>query len=220
MAEEIRADGIVIKKIPREEKGFISVIFTKCRGKITVISKGTEKTNSKMRPSLEVFSSGRYRLIRTGGDRAYYRLAGAESCGSFVNITSSLKRLGSAYVIAELADLFMQPEDAAEDVFEIIKSSLIAIDSCAESCIDAEENRFKILMLKACGYDIASDTEFLNSGLLGGAENGFLQSVSANELRAPYGSVSHKKLCEAVDSYLAEVLGKAVNSARFRAGLL
>ncbi len=220
MAAEIKAQGIVIKKMAREEKGFITVMFTRSNGKISVMSKGTEKMNSRLRPSLEVFSCGCYRLIKAGSGGAYYRLAGSAAGESFSNITSSLKRLGSAYVIAELTDLFMQPEDPSDEVFELIACSLRCLDTCAEDEIKAEENRFKIKMLKVCGYDMASDTDFLSGGFLGAAESGFLTSYSLCEGREPYGDVSHEKLGEAVDSYLAEVLGKPVNSSRFRAGLL
>ena len=154
---ELKTPGIVLKRVSRDEKGIVSSVFTKSNGKVKVFSRGTEKMKSRLRPSLEVFSLSDFYLLKNDENSQFYRLLGANCITQFGGLRESLKKIAAACVIAELTEVFMQPEDASEEVFDLVAEYFERFCSCGDDEIKPLENRFKIKFLKIAGFDMAPE---------------------------------------------------------------
>ena len=216
---EIKTPGIILKRVSRDEQGVISSVFTEAYGKLRVTSKGTEKAKSRLRASLEVFSVSDFHLVKASENSPFYRLAGARCLTQNQELRDSLPKIASACVMAELTELFMQPEDSSPETYRLLCDSLAELCACGESGVKAVENSFKVRLLKIAGYDISAEGALSDYNFISREEYSAIESVSAGETGEAYGTVSREKTGEIIDAYITGVLGDSVNSIKFRAGL-
>ncbi len=111
-----QAKGIILKIVDRGEADQIFYIYTREKGKITAIGKGTKKIQSKLNGQLQPFALI-YLMLAPGKNQDH--LAGAEAFKNFGEIKKNLRKiiLGSfAMEVVEKMTPFSQPEPEIYDL--------------------------------------------------------------------------------------------------------
>lgn len=67
-----RTLGWVIKKIPFRESSEIDVVFTRKRGKVSIVAKGSRRPTSRLRAGLELFTLSQFVLYEKEGKELLY----------------------------------------------------------------------------------------------------------------------------------------------------
>lgn len=100
--------AFVLKMVPHSETNSSVCLFTRELGKIWVRIQGARKTESKLRPYMQLFSMVTVELVR---GKHTWRLIGAYDTEHIFKLTPSSERLSLLARIAQLLDRFIQGDD-------------------------------------------------------------------------------------------------------------
>lgn len=170
----IRTDGIILRRRDFGESDRILVLFTRNLGRISAIAKGSRKPSSKIAGHLELFMRSSF-LVSRG--RNLHLITQAEVLDSFDNLRSNLQGIGRGSYIIELVDAVTFEEGSNYNLYELLLTTLTALDSGDDPAIITHFFELHLLGLVGfqpefficveCGKKITEQDQYI-SGELGG----------------------------------------------------
>ncbi len=144
------AEGVILKRRNLGEADKLVTVFTRSRGKIKTLAKGVRKVNSRRAGSLEILNHVKIFLHET---KSWPILTEVETKGNFNNIKEDLSKLSLTYLLFELVDQFLTEEQESPFVFDLLVSTLVAIDN-SPSLEKAKvfATNFQLKFLSQVGY--------------------------------------------------------------------
>jgi DNA repair protein RecO (recombination protein O) len=122
-----KCEAIVLRSIDYRDESKILTLYTKEFGKLSAIAKGCRSMKSKYASALELGSHISIVLYKKS-TREVQNISEASLKTPFLNITSSLERLGVMLQILELTRLATEEEEANPKIFHLLLESLRQID--------------------------------------------------------------------------------------------
>ncbi len=170
----IRTEGIILRRKDFGESDRILVLFTRKLGRISGIAKGSRKPTSKIAGHLELFMRSSF-LISRG--RNLHLITQAEVLDSFDSLRVDLQGIGQGSYIVELVDAVTFEEGSNHNLYELLLTTLTALDSGDDSTIITHFFELHLLGLVGfqpefficveCGKKITEQDQYI-SGELGG----------------------------------------------------
>lgn len=214
---EIKTDGIVLNNYIIKDNDNITVLFTEKIGKIYVISRGTKKITSKLKPTLELFSLNHYYLTRKDEKIKYFKLVQASQICAYETIRTSLDKIYLAYLIVELLNKFLPEESQSDDLFELSKYVLNKINLKINVNINRLESFFKLKLLKLTGFNMVDNLSFLVQSKIKKEIKDYVEYVAHDLKNIDEISVMESTVTEAnnfVDSYIMHIVDDSIKSKR------
>lgn len=170
----IRTEGIILRRRDFGESDRILVLFTRKLGRVSGIAKGARKPSSKISGHLELFMRSSF-LISRG--RNLHLITQAETLDSFDKLRENLQGIGQGSYIVELVDAVTFEEGSNLNLYELLLSTLKALDSGEDTAIVTHFFELHLLGLVGfqpefficveCGKKITEQDQYI-SGELGG----------------------------------------------------
>ena len=144
--ESLKTSAIVIKSINWSDSSRIITLFTREKGRVDVVAKGSRKIKSKFHGLLETMN-----LVDTviyfSSKRELQTLGEVSIENSFQSIRSDLTKTGSAFSILELVHLYFHQGAGDQIFFDFLKEILISVNKS-----DDPEIVLWYFMLKLSSY--------------------------------------------------------------------
>ena len=158
-----KSDAILLRKMDFRETSFIVTFFTRDFGKVGGILKGARGSRAR---------SGINPLFFCLEQIVFYEkkksglciISQCEAQRIFLNILKDWDRASIAYYILELVDRLTEPGGGAEEIFDVILNSMIALDGEKDPGVVARF--FEVKFLTALGFWPGSDGLRLTKGAL------------------------------------------------------
>ncbi len=115
------SEGIVLGRINFGEADRIVSVFSKDKGRISLIAKGVRRLKSRKRGHIEVFSKVRFQGI---SGRGIDIMTEAEIVDDFKSVRGSLKRISLAYYFSEVVGKTTHEGEGNLGVYELLAESL------------------------------------------------------------------------------------------------
>ncbi len=158
-----KSDAILLRKMDFRETSFIVTFFTRDFGKVGGILKGARGSRAR---------SGINPLFFCLEQIVFYEkkksglciISQCEAQRIFLNILKDWDRASIAYYILELVDRLTEPGGGAEEIFDVILNSMIALDGEKDPGVVARF--FEVKFLTTLGFWPGSDGLRLTKGAL------------------------------------------------------
>jgi len=158
-----KSDAILLRKMDFRETSFIVTFFTRDFGKVGGILKGARGSRAR---------SGINPLFFCLEQIVFYEKKKSGLCiisqceiqRIFLNILKDWDRASIAYYILELVDRLTEPGGGAEEIFDVLLNSMIALDGKKDPGVVARF--FEVKFLTALGFWPGSDGLRLTKGAL------------------------------------------------------
>lgn len=121
MTRTYTSEAIVLARKNYSETDRILSVYTKDKGKVTLIAKGVRRTMSKKRGSIEVFSRIRFSAAK---GRSMDILTEVEMIENFTNLRKDLKKVAVAYFIMESIGRLTQEEEKNYNLYKLLVGNL------------------------------------------------------------------------------------------------
>jgi len=146
-----KAEGVILRRIKYSETSLIVTLYTREYGKIGLIAKGARNPKSKFVGSLEPASCVSIIYYHKEG-RDLQVLSEVDSMRSNSSIINSIRKIAVAFAIINLIDSVLTESESNEDIFDLLKESLYALN-------DGEIDipilwYFEITLLRQIGFEI------------------------------------------------------------------
>ncbi len=112
--------GIVLKRVNFGESDRVVTLFSKERGKLSVVAKGVRKIKSRRAPHLEPFNEVELMLHR---GKNFETITEAKTVHQF-EIQNNFKSMGLAFYAAEIIDKLLPENEPHEEVYFLLKNLL------------------------------------------------------------------------------------------------
>lgn len=148
MSEYLSTAALILRAMDYKEADQLLTVYTRAKGKMTVLAKGVKKNNSKLRSGVLLFSQSELTLFLGKGIPV---VINAESNNSFAAIRSDFMRMSYAGYCAELLDKMLVNEEFDEKIFRLIVQSfnlLSYLDPWLATKV------LEIRLLEATGYQL------------------------------------------------------------------
>jgi DNA repair protein RecO (recombination protein O) len=142
-----RVSAIVLKRHDQGEADRLLTVFTRDRGKLTLLAKGVRKPASRKAGHIEPFTHVDL-LVAKG--KSLHLVTQAETVKAHRYLREDLWRSSWAYYVAELADAFTQDEDPNELLFDLLLETLGRLDGDADPALAARY--YELHLLALVGY--------------------------------------------------------------------
>ncbi|MEX1054720.1 MAG: DNA repair protein RecO [Rhodothermales bacterium] len=119
----IRTDAVVLRSLDYGETSEIVTLFTRDRGKLAVMAKGSRRSGTRFGSSLQPMSYTQV-VFYYKPSRSVQTLSESSHIRSFHGITRNLNALSHGLRIVELASALMQEEEQNTQVFNLLVDSL------------------------------------------------------------------------------------------------
>jgi len=193
-----KTEAILLKKKDFRETSFILTFFTKDFGKVDGIIKGARGLRPRNDANPIFFSLDQIVFYekKKGGISI---ISQCETQEVFLNILKEWGRASSAYYMLELVDVFTEPGERLEEVFESLLNSFKFFDSGKEA--ESITRLFEIKLLMALGFWPGAEYFKLTKGAM----------LSAAHLeKEPWKTASNMKLTKDVNAEIKAVTGKII----------
>ena len=142
--------GIILKIIDRGEADQIFNIYTKDKGKIVALGRGTKKIQSKLNGQLQPFSLV-YLMVASG--KKYDHIAGAENIKNFLKIKKSIRKIILGSYAMELVDKMTRENESEPEIFDLLVRFFEAIELAEMDgkIIEAYRQNFLIKLFSILG---------------------------------------------------------------------
>lgn len=158
-----KSDAMLLRKMDFRETSFIVTFFTRDFGKVGGILKGARGSRAR---------SGINPLFFCLEQIVFYEKKKSGLCiisqceiqRIFLNILKDWDRASIAYYILELVDRLTEPGGGAEEIFDVLLNSMIALDGEKDPGVVARF--FEVKFLTALGFWPGSDGLRLTKGAL------------------------------------------------------
>lgn len=141
------AGAIVVKRIDLGEKDRILTLYTRERGKVSAVAKGSRRPGSKLSGASEPFTYARF-LLDKGRDLDV--VSQAEIKESFPTVKSDIKRVAYGVYMLELMQSFVDDADPDQELFDTMLSAMYVMESGADPELVARY--FEVHLLDHLGY--------------------------------------------------------------------
>lgn len=121
VTEYLSTAALVLRAQDYKEADQLLTVYTKAKGKMTVLAKGVKKNSSKLRGGLQLFGQTALTLAVGKGMPV---VINAESMDIFPAIRADLMRISYAGYCAELLDRLLVSDEYDEEVFRLILQAM------------------------------------------------------------------------------------------------
>ncbi len=170
----IRTEGIVLRRKDFGESDRILTLFTRKLGRISGIAKGSRKPSSKIAGHLELFMRSSF-LVSRG--RNLHLITQAEVLEGYDTLRKDLNGIGLGSYVVELVDAVTYEEGSNLKLYDLLVTTLDALDSGKDPAIITHYFELHLLGLVGfqpefficveCGKQIIEEDQYI-SGELGG----------------------------------------------------
>ena len=140
--------GIVLRRHNLGEADRIITFLTTDRGKLRAVARGVRRIKSRQAGHLELFSETDLMLAE---GRNLDIITSARLRVVDDRLTSDLRRLGTAYLMAEMTDVLLDDNQPQADIYASLGAGLAALRAGSEPQL--VELFFKLRMLADLGYE-------------------------------------------------------------------
>jgi DNA repair protein RecO (recombination protein O) len=144
-----RVSAIVLKRHDQGEADRLLTVFTRDRGKLTLLAKGVRKPASRKAGHIEPFTHVDLLVAKS---KSLDLVTQAETTHAHRHLREDLWRSSLAYYVAELADAFTQDEDPNELLFDLLLESLGRLDAADEPALPLAVHYYELHLLALAGY--------------------------------------------------------------------
>ena len=130
MPGSYKTEAIVLKRTNLGEADRLVTVFSKHRGKLTLLAKGIRRLTSRKKGHLELFN--RVKLQIANGKNLDI-ITEAETINNFSNLRRNLNRVRIAYLLLELVDKLTAENQEHEAVYVLLCETLFQLNSDAAS---------------------------------------------------------------------------------------
>ena len=116
--------GICLARSDYSETSQIATIFSRNHGKVRGIAKGSRRPKSKFGSGIELLSRGQLVFSRPRTGSGLITLTEWTSQQGYQQLRRSLRPLYRAYYLAELVDLFTEPLDPHQRLYDLFAQAL------------------------------------------------------------------------------------------------
>lgn len=142
-----RVNAVVLRRRDLGEADRLLTVFTRDRGKLTLLAKGVRRQASRKAGHIEPFTHVDL-LVAKGKNLDI--VTQAETLGAHRRLREDLWRSSWAYYVAELADAFTQDEDPNELLFDLLVETLDRLDQVADPALATRY--YELHLLALAGY--------------------------------------------------------------------
>ncbi len=150
----VKTDAIVLRGRKQGDTSKLATLYTRNFGKIDVIAKGAREQKSKFKGALEMFAYSYVVLYKSERPDALHLLSDAGLHEPNLGILRSLERIETATNIVELVLRSMHDEEANQELFELLVSTLDAIAKWEALDARAVQFRFYLTFAKLMGFEV------------------------------------------------------------------
>lgn len=140
--------GIVLRRIDLGEKDRILTVYSREKGKLSAVAKGSRRPGSKLAGASEPLTYSRMFL---SAGRELEVLTQAEIRESFPNLRGSISSIAYGIYLLELVSHFVDEIQPNPDLFDTLLSSLYVLESGTDPEITARH--FELQVLSILGYE-------------------------------------------------------------------
>lgn len=182
-----KTDAVLLKKKDLRETSLILTFFTRDFGKVNGVLKGARGSRARSNINPLFFNLGQI-IFYEKKKSDLFIISQCETHEIFLNILKDWERASVAYYILELLDVFTEPGEKIEALFEDLSNSLRSLDSKKDATAIAR--LFEVKLLLALGLWPGSESFKLTKGAsstLARFEGGSWQSSSNMKLTREVG---------------------------------
>lgn len=159
--KSFKLEGIVIKRRNIGEADRIITVFSKSLGKVQIKAKGVRKISSRRSGHIELLN---HCVLSLHQASLMPILTEVQSFENYSLLKSDLKRIGSAFHICELVDGLCAENQANEEIFELLSSTLKKLSSA--EILSNVIYEFEIEILKLLGFYKHTENLKINTRVL------------------------------------------------------
>lgn len=159
--KSFKLEGIVIKRRNIGEADRIITVFSKSLGKVQIKAKGVRKISSRRSGHIELLN---HCVLSLHQANLMPILTEVQSFENFSLLKSDLKRVGSAFHICELVDGLCAENQANEEIFELLSTTLKKLSNA--KILSEVIYEFEIEILKLLGFYKQSENLKINTRAL------------------------------------------------------
>jgi DNA repair protein RecO (recombination protein O) len=141
-----RTEAVIIRRSDFGEADRVLTLLTP-QGKRRVVAKGVRKTTSRLAGHIELFTHATM-LLAVGRNLDIVTQSAIRE--SFDVLRGDLERIGAAYYAAELIDRLTEDEDENRSAFELVVTTLRALDTARST--DLVLRHYELHLLDVLGY--------------------------------------------------------------------
>ncbi|MFO7166632.1 MAG: DNA repair protein RecO [Chloroflexota bacterium] len=141
-----RTEAVIIRRSDFGEADRLLTLMTP-QGKRRVVAKGVRKTTSRLAGHIELFT---YTTMLLAVGRNLDIVTQSVIRASYDGLRGDLERIGAAYYVAELIDRMTEDEDENRRAFELLVSTLGALDTSRSP--DLVLRHYELHLLDALGF--------------------------------------------------------------------
>ena len=163
MPGSYKAEAIVLKRTNLGEADRLVTVFSKHRGKLTLLAKGIRRLTSRKKGHLELFC--RVKLQVANGKNLDI-ITEAETINNFSNLRRSLNRVRIAYLLLELVDKLTAENQEHEEVYVLLCDFLSQLNGDAASNSLIVDFEARLLTFLGFGLPARPDRTSLEAHIL------------------------------------------------------
>lgn len=141
------SEGFVLGRHNFGEADRIVSIYSKDKGKNSLVAKGVRRLGSKKRGHLEVFGKIKFQAVMGKG---LYIITEAETIDNFKDIRSSIKKISLAYYFMEVVSKSMEENEPNSDVYDLLDKYMSKLKTTR--ALKYYRRKFVEELLKTLGY--------------------------------------------------------------------
>lgn len=138
-----RTRAVILRRRNQGDADRILTLFTPESGKQEVIAKGVRKTTSRKAGHLELLTHTSLLLAQA---RTWHIITEAVTVESFRHLRQHLDAIGAASYICELIDCFTEADDDSQPLWELLLTTLRALDEQSASVCEGEPLAAEVLL--------------------------------------------------------------------------
>ena len=123
------SEGIVLTRRNFGEADRILSIYSKDRGRVSLIAKGVRRPSSRKRGHIEVFNLVKFQAVIGHG---FDTMTEAEVANDFKSIRTSLKKISLAYYFMEVVGRITHEGESNLELFNLLSSALTELETARE----------------------------------------------------------------------------------------
>lgn len=127
----VKSDAIVLRTMRYRETSRIATLYTKERGKISVLAKGARDGKSKLGGALQPMNHV-CALIYVKESRDLQLLTQCDTTRSFPGLTGDLDRMAAGMAAVELTDAVSPAEEPNGELFDLLSTTLEAVSGATK----------------------------------------------------------------------------------------
>ncbi|MCC6176409.1 MAG: DNA repair protein RecO [Chloroflexi bacterium] len=125
-----RVEAVVLRRVDFGEADRVLVLYTRERGKLSVVAKGIRRITSRMAGHLELFTDAEVQLARGMNLDV---ITQADTRHAFRVLREDLNRTSGAYFVAELADALTEEGAEQPELFDLLVQTLHALETTTDT---------------------------------------------------------------------------------------